>query len=448
MVNKKKLTELARLFPENRPLYAVGGYVRDGLLGIESHDVDVCSELTVKELKTVLLNSDFEVLDKNLRVGTVIIKSRGFTAEYTTFRTDSYPDGSGTHTPDGVTFTTDMRLDALRRDFGCNAIYLNPLTDEIVDVLGRVKDVENKIVATVDDPEKVFSADGHRILRLVRFACELGFEIEEKTFEVAKKYAPYVKDIATERILSELDKILVADTAHPEFNLKDAHVRGVELLDELGLVDMLLPELAALKGLAQPVKYHLYDAYRHSIECYRVSPPSIRWACLLHDVGKRPCMDAYGNMHAHAVVGASLAENRLNALKMPKAKVKRIKDLIFNHMVDINGDMKEGKMAWFVAENFAIASDLADLKDCDSIGAKGAPLERNRVRETYRRIIDEKLPVAIKDLPVNGNDLVSLGFEDKARGIALYDLWRATVMNPTLLDRDKALAYLEKRRNK
>lgn len=448
MVNKKKLVELASLFPSDKTLYAVGGYVRDALLGIESHDVDVCSELTVDKVKTALLNSDFEVLDKNLRVGTVIIKSRGFNAEYTTFRTDSYPDGSGKHTPDDVTFTSDMRLDALRRDFGCNAIYFNPLTDEIVDVLGKRGEVENKIIATVDDPEKVFSADGHRILRLVRFACELGFEIEKNTLETAKKYAPLVKDIAVERVLSELDKILVADTVHPEFDLKDAHVRGVELLDYLGLLDMLLPELTALKGLAQPVRYHLYDAYVHSIECFRVSPPRLRWACLLHDVGKRPCMDRDGNMHAHAVVGAGMVADRLTALRMPKARVKRIKDLIFNHMVDINGNMKENKMTWFVAENFGLAPDLADLKDCDSIGAIGAPLEKNRVRETCEKIINEKLPVSIRDLPVDGKDLIEIGIEEKSRGIVLYDLWRETVMNPVLLDREKAIAYLEKRRGK
>lgn len=448
MVNKKKLVELAGLFPKDRPLYAVGGYVRDMILGIENHDVDICSEITVNELKTLLLNSDFEVLDKNLRVGTVIISTRGFSAEYTTFRTDSYPDGSGTHTPDGVTFTTDMRLDALRRDFGCNAIYFNPLTDEIVDILGKREEVDNKLIATVTDSDEVFSADGLRILRLVRFACELGFEIEEHTFETAKKYAHLVGDITVERVFAELDKIVVADTAHPELNLKDAHVRGIELLDALGLVDMLIPELAALKGLAQPMRYHLYDAYVHSIECYRVSPPRLRWACLLHDIGKRPCMEKYGNMHSHAEIGAEMASKRLLHFKMQKARVKRIRDLIFNHMVDINGNMKQGKMTWFVAENFALALDLADLKDCDSIGAKGAPLERNRVRETYQKIIDEKLPVSIKDLPVGGKDLVEMGIEEKSRGIALYDLWRASVMNPTLLDREKAIAYLEKRREK
>lgn len=448
MVNKKKLVDLARLFPEDKPLYAVGGFVRDTLLGVEVHDVDVCSELTVDELKTALLNSDFEVMNKNLRVGTVIIKSRGFSAEYTTFRTDSYPDGSGRHTTDEVTFTSDMHLDALRRDFGCNAIYYNPLTDEIVDVLGTRSQVENKIIATADEPDKVFSADGLRILRLVRFACELGFEIEEKTLESAKKFAPLVRDITVERTFAELDKIVVADTAHPEFNLKDAHVRGIELLDDLGLVDMLLPELSALKGLAQPMRYHLYDAYAHSIECYRVSPPHLRWACLLHDIGKRPCMERYGNTHAHAEVGADMAVERLNSFRMPKARAKRVRDLIFNHMVDINGNMKEGKMTWFVAENFAFASDLATLKDCDSIGAKGAPLERNRVRETYQKIIEQKLPTSIKDLPVGGKDLIEIGIEEKSRGIALYDLWRASVMNPTLLDREKAIAYLEKRRGK
>lgn len=172
--------------------------------------------------------------------------------EYTTFRTDSYDRSSGKHSPDNVAFTTDMTLDARRRDFKCNALYKDVLTDEIIDLLGGEEDVKNKIISTADDPNSVFEADGLRILRMVRFACELGFDVEKETYAVAKKNAWRVEDLAVERIRDELCKIFVADTKHPELNLKGAHVKGLEMLDDLGLVDLILPELASLKGLQQP----------------------------------------------------------------------------------------------------------------------------------------------------------------------------------------------------
>ena len=448
MVDHKKLTKLASFFPEGKPLYAVGGYVRDRLLGMECHDVDVCAELTVDEVKQALKHTDFVVSDKNLRVGTVVISGRGLSIEYTTFRTDSYPDGSGTHTPSEVTFTDDIKVDALRRDFGANAIYLDIVKDEIVDPLGRVDDVKNRIIKTADDPDRVFSADGHRILRMVRFACELGFEIDKDTFASAKKYASQVKDLTVERIYQELDRIFVADTRHPELNLTDAHHRGLKLLDELGLMEELFPAVNALKGLEQNPKYHLYDAYEHTLEAFKASKPNVRWATLLHDIGKRPCQDKYGNTYVHASVGADMTKDILAYYKMPKQKAKRVYDLVFNHMVNINRNMSKAKLDWFVAEHAGIASDLADLIDADTYGAMGAYPEENFVRETLNQLIEENAPLSVKDLPVTGRDLIDMGVEDRDRGMMLYELWRECIMNPALRTREKALQYVAKRSGK
>lgn len=271
---KGKLIALANCFKPFATLYEVGGAVRDELLGIDCFDVDVCAQLVVDDVKKILSNTDFVVSDRNLRMGTVHISSGDFVCEYTTFRTDSYDVSSGEHTPKDVRFTTDMDLDARRRDFKCNALYKDVLTGEIVDLLGGVEDVKNKIVSTADEPEIVFEADGLRILRMVRFAAELGFDVEKNTYEVAKKNAWRVKDIAVERIRDELEKIFVADAKHPELNLKDAHVRGLRMLDDLGLVDMLLPELASLKGLEQP---------KNTIYTTRTSIQSKRLSALLRD---------------------------------------------------------------------------------------------------------------------------------------------------------------------
>ena len=448
MADLRKLKKLASFFPEDKPLYAVGGFVRDTLLGIESYDVDICSQLTVDEVKTVLKHTDFVVSDKNLRVGTVVISGRGLTCEYTTFRTDSYPDGSGTHTPDIVTFTDDIVVDALRRDFGINAIYYDIVKDAVVDPLGRVDDVRNKIVRTADDPDRVFSADGQRILRMVRFAVELGFDIDKDTFESAKKYAKGVKDLTVERIYQELERIFVADTRHPSLGVKDAHYRGVKLLDELGILEELFPSLTALKGLEQNPQYHLYDAYNHTLEAFKASKPNVRWATLLHDIGKRPCYEKYGNTYVHATVGADMAKEVLAHYKMPKQKAKRVYDLIFNHMVNINRNMSKAKLDWFVAEHASIALDLADLIDADTYGAMGMYPETNFVRDTYTNLIDEKAPLSVRELSVTGRDLIDLGIEERDRGIVLYELWRECIMNPVLRDREKALQYIAKRSGK
>lgn len=448
MVDRTKLNKIASFFPEDKPLYAVGGYVRDTLLGYESSDVDVCSELTVDEVKNVLKHTDFVVLDKNLRVGTVIITGRKFSCEYTTFRTDSYPDGSGTHTPDAVTFTNDIRVDALRRDFGANALYLDIVRDKIVDPLGVLWQVEDKVVKTVDDPERVFSADGHRILRMVRFAVELGFDIDCETFAVAKKYANQVKDLSIERIYQELEKIFVADTKHPSDKTQFAHHRGLILLDELGLVDELFPELTPLKGFEQNPKYHLYDGFRHTLEAFKASKPHVRWATLLHDIGKPPCREKYGNTYDHANIGADLAKSIVERFKMPKDKGKRIVDLVKHHMVNINRDMRKAKLDWFVAEHNGIALDLADLIDADTYGATGVYPTENFIRDTYSRLVEEKAPFAVYNLPVDGNDLIDYNIEPKERGVVLYELWRESVKDPAYRTREKALQYIAKRSRK
>ena len=183
------MRELASLFKDRATLYAVGGFVRDTLLGVTPRDLDICSHLGVEDVKTMLSGTRFAVSGKSMRLGTATVSAEGFSAEYTAFRTDSYPEGSGVHRPSEVTFTRDMRVDALRRDFTANAVYFDPLTEEYTDFVGGREDIEKRVLRAVRDPDAVFGEDGLRVLRLVRFAAELGFEPEENTFAAAKRYA-------------------------------------------------------------------------------------------------------------------------------------------------------------------------------------------------------------------------------------------------------------------
>lgn len=439
---------LAKAFSPYATLYAVGGCVRDEIMGLECSDVDVCSKLQVEDVKKILLNTDFVVSNKNLRMGTVHVSLGKFTVEYTAFRTDSYDKSSGEHTPKRVEFTTDMSLDARRRDFKCNALYKDVLTGKVVDVLGGLKDINSNIISTADNPESVFEADGLRILRLVRFACELGFEIEEHTFEVAKQNAWRVKDIAVERVRDELFKIFVADTKHPELALKDAHVKGIRLLDELGLVDMLLPELCALKGLEQPKKYHLYDAYNHSIKAYEYAPTHLRFCALLHDIGKAECMKLYGNMHGHERVGADMARDVARRYKLSNVDTLRLVKIISLHMTDINGNTSESKLRRTIAQNIDVMQDVCLVMDSDARASNEQPPKPSRIRVTLDEMREEGAPFCIKDLKVSGKDLIALGVEDKKRGLILKQLWADTVMSPSLNTREKALAYIKRQAQK
>lgn len=440
-VDEQKLKRLATYFSPAAPLYEVGGCVRDELLGVKCYDVDVCAQLDVETVKKILLNTDFVVSAKNLRMGTVHISSDDFCVEYTTFRTDSYDKASGKHSPDDVTFTSDMSLDARRRDFKCNALYKDILTGEIVDLLGGKEDIKNKIISTADEPNAVFEADGLRILRMVRFASELGFDVEKETYEVAKKNAWRVGDLAGERIRDELCKIFVADTKHPELNLKGAHVKGLEMLDDFGLVDLILPELAALKGLNQPKKYHLYEAYTHSVKAFEVAPPNIRWAALLHDVGKAPCMKEDGNMHFHAVVGEKMVRAIAERLKFSNAEIDRMSKLVSLHMVDINGNTSESKLRAFCVKNAPYIDDLLCLMDADAIASAGEITRENRVRKAWLEVKEKVLPLCVKDLKIDGNDLLALGAKGAQCGEILKSLLRDTALEPSLDDREKALAY-------
>ena len=474
MINTK-LKSLAEYFKDYAPLYAVGGCVRDYILGIPSGDIDISSSIPASEVREILKGTPFTVQDRDLRMGTIIITSFGFKAEYTTFRTDSYSEGSGKHRPDTVVFTEDMKEDALRRDFACNALYYDILKDEVVDLVGGQEDIKKKVVRCVTDPREVFEADGLRILRMARFAAELGFDIEKETYKVAKENVWRIKDLSVERILVELDKIFVADTAHGRKFEADgflspyagdgldgskgvegkdendifgnAHLHGLRILDDIGALDIILPELTEMKGLQQSLKWHLYDAYEHSLEAFRVSTPDIRWAALLHDIGKKKSQDKYGNMHMHATIGADIAQDICVRLRFPKTRTRDICALIRSHMYDLDEQTGEGKLRWFIAERAKIMPQLLELRAADAFASQKVRPEF-RLQKVFEEMKERGVPMSIKDLKVNGRDLVDMNYPECERGMALYELWRDTVMNESLNDREKALEYLKKKINK
>lgn len=241
----KRIKELAEL--TGVPFYVVGGYPRNALLfGRNLSDYDICGPLTVSEL-TEKVQPYAKVIPVNPRIGTVLICYKGENYEYTTFRRDSYPIG-GVHTPTEVEFVRSVEEDSLRRDFRVNSLYIDVLSEEVIDPLGGLADIEKRVLVT-SNGRKTFDEDGLRLLRLVRFACELGFKVEEQTLEYAKELAHLIKDISAERIIVELKKILLSDSKN---GVKNAPIEGIKLLLEIGLDKYISRELSlTLRSLSE-----------------------------------------------------------------------------------------------------------------------------------------------------------------------------------------------------
>ncbi len=408
MIAPEGLKRLASLL--DAPLYIVGGYVRNKLLwgDYEGTDIDICSALIPDEIMQKL-EGKAVVLPVNPRIGTLKIILEDEQYEYTCFRRDSYPSG-GQHTPKEVAFVKDIREDALRRDFTVNALYCEVLSGEVIDPTGfGLIDLKDRVIRTAASPDKVFKEDGLRLMRLVRFAAELGFSIEESTFRAAAKYRDNLKDIAAERKRAEFDKILAADS---KYGINDAHYKGLYTLGQLGLWQHIIPEMEEAIGFPQRQDIHKHDVYNHILESVRLSPPNTRLALLLHDIGKPPAVKAEGNMHRHAAISADMAKRILGqSLRYPKAVVQRTERLIRNHMYDMDGKTGLGKLRVFIQKNHDIIEDLLLVREADgrATGNTYDATAVDRMRDCYRDMQLNRIPFSLRDLDINGIDILELG---------------------------------------
>ncbi len=408
-------------------VYVVGGYVRNSLCGFKRTDIDLAGPIPALALD---LPPHASMTMVNHRMGTAQINYDGIKYEYTPFRVEVYNPG-GEHTPARVSFTTDLVSDAQRRDFCCNAIYYNVKADEIVDPLGGVRDVEQKILRGCN--KRVFESDGLRLLRLVRLASELGFKIEGETARSAAAMNKQLADITSERKRTELDKILHADRVN---GVANAHYRGLRLLKQLDLWSYLIPELKDCDGLVQPEQYHKYDVLEHSFRCVLNAPPihNVRLAALLHDVGKAYCIKNFGNFHGHEKSSGIAARIILNRLRYPNDVIEQVVRLCSLHMYDMRGDARESKIRLFVAKNFDILDKLVALIRADKLATGMAdPQETalpHRFETVREKMINEGAPILKKSLRISGKDLADMGFESEAISAALDELWRECIINP------------------
>lgn len=423
----------------NSPLYVVGGYVRNYIIDKSlSDDVDLASAIKPDEMVKVLEKEGFTVLSVYKNLGTVKFTKDDVFYEYTCFRTEKYKNG-GEHTPDELCFTDDITLDAKRRDFKCNAVYYDLLNDQIVDVLGGVEDINNKVLSTVTDAEKVFSSDGLRLMRLARFSGELGFTPDKKTLDGAVKFASNIKDISAERIYDELKKILMADKKYL-FSPKNGHYLGLKVLERTGVLDVIMPELTLGKGMPQRRDFHDYDVLEHSLRCALYAEPSVRLDALLHDVGKPFCLKRDDAYKLHDKEGVWIAEDILKRLKAPKKDIERIKFCIGAHMHDLKNDMNENQIRRYVVNNTKYLQELFWVRQADYSACKDDVNENAGVKkwkDIIKKMKEEGVPFTRKQLNVTADDLISAGVRQNSLGKVFDKLLEEVAVLPKLNEREK-----------
>lgn len=390
------------------PCYLVGGYPRNSLLGFAGTDLDVASPAPPQAL-CALPAPEAVLEERAYGLGTVVVKQRFgdalYVYEYTAFRCDNYGRGGG-HKPENVRFTDDIREDALRRDFTVNALYMGA-DGRVTDPTGRgLTALAEKTIGQV--APKTLTQDALRILRMVRFAAELGFMVEQGTWECAKAHVGGLKDISRERIRDEFVKILMADT---KYGSKDGVLRGLHMLKELGALAYIVPALTEGDGIGQKAQYHAYDVLEHSLRTCACAPADLitRLAALLHDVGKPVVFREYGKMYGHDKVGAEIARAALIDLRFDKGTVDRVCALVSAHMFDL--DNRAGRKA--VVRMIARLGEqqflrLADVREADFCGSgKGNPaLSAGKWRETMKELKEADAPISQRQLAVNGSDVM------------------------------------------
>lgn len=414
--------------------YVAGGAVRDLIMNKMPNDYDIATDAKPDDVKKLFRKT----IDTGIKHGTVTVIENGEGYEITTFRKDgAYSDNRH---PSEIEYVKDKRIDCLRRDFTINAMMYNPESGLVDFFCGR-RDIRKHIIRCVGKPEDRFKEDALRMLRAVRFKAQLGFEIEERTELAIRKYAVLIKKVSKERILDELNKILLSD--NPD---------GVRDLHRLGLLKFILPELERCFGEKQRNKFHIYDVGEHIMQTIKNTPPDLilRWAALLHDTGKPCCssVDSNGIIHfyGHHRESRRITVDVLHRLHMDSNSIRDIALLVENHDYRVEPSFAAVKrmMSKTGADLF---EKLLTLQKADN-AAKNPELLPEKLKridgglEIYREVLAKNQPYRVTDLVLNGRDLMEIGYrQGKEIGDTLKALLDEVIIRPELNTR----AYLVKR---
>jgi tRNA nucleotidyltransferase (CCA-adding enzyme) len=427
---------MARLWEHGHDAYVVGGSVRDALLGREAQDWDLASDARPDRLLAVFPGAVYEN-----QFGTVAVREGGTLHEVTSFRTDH--DYADFRRPHRVEFGDDVRLDLARRDFTANAIAwghdAGAEASELIDPYHGVADIERRVLRAVGDPGARFGEDALRMVRAVRLAAVLQFSIEPATLAAIRECASLAAHVSGERVSAELEKLLSA--ARPS--------TGLRLMAATGLLEVLLPELAAQRGIPQN-KIPGEDLLDHTLGSVDAAPadrPVVRLAALLHDIGKPSTVDD-GPFRGHEVVGAELAGALLGRLHTPRAVVDRIVHLVRQHMFTYEPNWSDAGIRRFIQRvGVEAIDDLFALRRADNVGS-GVPADAHGLAELSDRVDAQIAASVVLDrsrLAIHGDELMAeLGIPAGPRlGRILDDLLERVIAEPKLNDRASLLLLAE-----
>ena len=403
--------------------FVVGGCVRDSLLGRNPNDWDITTSALPLQVKALFRRT----IDTGLKHGTVTILMDGEPFEVTTYRVDGeYLDGRH---PSEVTFTASLQEDLQRRDFTINAMAYSEKKG-LQDLFGGLPDLEKGLIRAVGDPAKRFGEDALRIMRAVRFAAQLGYEVEADTVQAMKELAPTLSKISAERIAAELEKLLVSP--HPE-KLKMAY--------ECGITAVILPEFDRCMETAQNNPHHKYSVGEHTIVSIGNARPDriLRYTMLMHDLGKPSCKttDEQGidHFYGHQEVSAQMANDILRRLKSDNETRRSVSKLVRYHDLTCGLTGKSVRKAISL-----IGEDLfplyLEVKDADTRAQSDFRFQEKmdyleEVRLLYRKILEEGDCLSLKDLAVNGKDLIAAGMKPgREIGEVLEAMYRDVIDDP------------------
>ena len=405
--------------------YAVGGCVRDALLGLQPHDYDLCTSATPDDICRVF--GVFPLVRSGEKHGTIGVIIDNTVYEITTFRTEGgYQDSRH---PDWVRFVSCVEEDLARRDFTVNAMAYSPERGYI-DPWGGQTDLRSHTLRAVGDPATRFTEDALRILRGVRFSVRYGLSPEPETEKAMTLLAGHLERLARERIFDELCKLLPL-------------VNAADLVRFSPILAQVVPELAPTIGFAQHSPYHAYDVFTHTAYVTERVPPelSLRWAALLHDIGKPATFtldeNGQGHFYGHAKISAQQADALLRRLKAPTALRERVVFLVEQHMTPLEPDRRLLRRRLGKFGRDAVYALLA-LQEADFGKDKANPLPGS-VRALLDEIMEEEACLTVKDLAVNGSDLLALGIQAGPKIGQCLEFLLTQVQDETLQNEKAAL---------
>ena len=420
-----------RLRAAGHEAFFAGGCVRDMLLGKEAHDIDIATSAKPEEVqhlfpRTVAVGAAF---------GVIVVLEDDFEFQVATFRSDgAYKDGRH---PESVSFTT-AEGDAKRRDFTVNGLFYDPIEKKIIDLVGGESDLKAGILRSIGNPEERFSEDKLRLIRCVRFGASLGFQIEEETWKAVCRMAPQITVVSAERLRDELVKIFT----HP------SRVRGFDLLDASGLLEILLPEVTHMKGCEQPPDFHPEgDVFVHTRLMLSLLPPEVSvplvFSVLLHDTGKPGTFrrDETGRIrfNGHESVSAEITTTIFERLRFSNAETEATVVGVKNHMSfkDVK-NMRVATLKRFLAR--PTIEDEMELHRVDCLGSHGLLDNHDFLRD--KQVEFSSAPLIPPPL-ITGRDLISSGYEPGPRFKKILDAVEAMQLEGAVTTPEEALAWVK-----